>query len=105
MARARSLTTASTVIAGLGALSLATASGSAAAVKPTTASPEQAGYVDTGARFLYVQARVTLPDASQFASEVGAYGLSVQLWSAAKVLVLGISTCTTASCAPGGRYR
>ena len=97
-----SLTTAGTLIASLGALSLATAGGSAAAVRPATASPEQAGYVATGARFRYIQATFTLPDASQFASEVGAYGLSVQLWSGAKILVLGISTCTTVSCAPGG---
>jgi hypothetical protein len=97
-----SLTATSTMIASLGALGLATAGTSTAAVRPTTASPEQAGYVATGARFRYVQTTVTLPDASQFASEVGAYGLSVQLWSGAKIVVLGISTCTTVSCAPGG---
>jgi hypothetical protein len=97
-----SLTAASTMIATLGAVSLATAGPSAAAVRPAVASPEQAGYVATGARFRYVQTTVTLPDASKFASEVGAYGLSVQLWSGAKIVVLGISTCTTVSCAPGG---
>ncbi|MEP7026045.1 MAG: hypothetical protein ABJB47_20045 [Actinomycetota bacterium] len=42
------------------------------------------------------------PDASQFASEVGSFGLSVQLWSPDKVVVLGISTCTTVSCSIGG---
>jgi hypothetical protein len=97
-----SLTATSTVIASLGALSLATAGASAAAVRPTIASPEQAAYVATGARFRYIQTTVALPDASQFASEIGSYGLSVQLWSGDKILVLGISTCTTANCAPGG---
>jgi hypothetical protein len=97
-----SFTAASTVIASLGALGLATAAPSAAAVKPAIASPEQAGYVATGARFRYVQATVTLPNAAQFAGQIGAYGASVQLWSGAKILVLGISTCTTTSCAPGG---
>src|ERR1700722_9349193 len=89
-----SLTAASTVIASLAALGLATAGPSAAAVRPAVASPEQAGYVATGARFRYVQTTVTLPDATQFASEVGGFGLSVQLWSGAKILVLGISPAT-----------
>src|SRR5450432_229770 len=93
------LTAASAAIVSVGALNLAAAG---AAVRPAIASPEQAGYVATGARFRYVQTTVTLPDASQFASEVGGYGLSVQLWSGDKILVLGISTCTTSNCAPGG---
>jgi hypothetical protein len=95
-----SLTATSTVIATFGALGLATAGPSAAAVKPAIASPEQAGYVATGARFRYVQTTVTLPDATQFASEVGGFGLSVQLWSGAKILVLGISTGTASPAEP-----
>jgi hypothetical protein len=68
-----------------------------AATGATFYSQEQAGYAATGAQFRFVQASLTLPDASQFASEVPGYGLSLQLWSQARVLVLGLSDSTSTS--------
>jgi len=83
------------VLGTLGVI-LALAGPAAAATGPAYFSPEQAGYVATGARFEYVQSTVHLPDASAFASEFGAYGVSVQLWTGSRVVVLGMSNTTTA---------
>ena len=81
-----------------GAVSLAGAGAASAATAPAFGSPEQAGFAagGGGAQFRYVQAVVTLPDASKFASEIGGFGISVQLWSGKSVAVLGISNSTTA---------
>jgi len=68
-----------------------------AVVGPTIYSPEQAGYAATGAHFRFISETFTLPDASKFASNVGSFGLSVQLWSPNHVVVLGISTCTNST--------
>ena len=64
--------------------------------RPAVLSPEQAGYVATGARFQAVQSSVLLPDAANFASEVGGFGVSAQLWTKHRVVVLGVSNTTTA---------
>jgi hypothetical protein len=86
------------LVSGLATLgvTLALAVPAAAATGPKYYSPEQAGYVATGARFQYVQSSVVLPDASSFASEVSSYGLSVQLRTPYRVVVLGVSNTTTA---------
>jgi hypothetical protein len=85
-------------LATAGAVSLAAAGTASAATAPAFGSPEQAGFAaaGAGAQFRYVQATITLPDASKFASEIGGFGVSVQLWSGKSVAVLGISNSTTA---------
>ncbi|MDR2984993.1 MAG: hypothetical protein LBV34_09145 [Nocardiopsaceae bacterium] len=60
-------------------------------------SPEQAGYTATGAQFRNVTATVFLRNPAQYASEVGSYGHSIQLWSPDLVLVLGVSSSTTST--------
>jgi hypothetical protein len=69
----------------------------AAATGPRYFSSEQAGYVATGARFRRVQSTVRLPNAANFSSEVGGFGLSAQLWTRTRVVVVGVSNGT----APG----
>jgi hypothetical protein len=87
-------------IAAIGAigagLALAAAAPAGAATGPTVASVQQAGFTATGAQFRYVQESFTLPNAAKFASEIGGFGLSVHLWSAHSVVVLGVSNSTTA---------
>lgn len=87
------------IISALAAISgLAFMAGPAsAATGPARFSIEEAGYVATGAHFRYVQTVVTLPNAADFASQVGGYGVSVHLWSGNRVLVLGVSDTTTTS--------
>ncbi len=63
----------------------------------TVATVEQAGYAATGAQFDNVQTSVYLRKPAQYASEVGGYGLSVQLWAANQLMVLGVSDSTSAS--------
>lgn len=75
-------------------LALVAAMPAVAATGPTTASIQQAGFVATGAQFRYVQDSFTLPDASKFAPEINGFGLSVHLWSAHSVVVLGVSNST-----------
>ena len=67
-------------------------------------STEQAGYQvsHAGRSYRFISATFTLPDASQYAANVGSFGLSVQGWGPAAVVVLGISTCATDSCQTGG---
>jgi len=86
------------VVSALGSLgvALALAAPAAAATGPAFYSPEQAGYVATGANFQYVQSTVRLPDASAFASEVAGFGVSVHLRTPYRVVVLGVSNSTTA---------
>jgi hypothetical protein len=80
-------------LAAISGLAFMAASASAA-TGAARYSPEEAGYVATGAHFRYVQTVVTLPNAAAFASEVGGYGVSVQLWSGNRVIVLGVSNTT-----------
>lgn len=83
-------------VAGAAVTAVMISAGAAgAAAGPPIFSPEQAGYAATGAHFRYVQTTVTLPDASNFSSEVNGFGLSVQLWSGNRVVVLGVSNSTT----------
>jgi hypothetical protein len=65
-----------------------------AAAVPTV---EQAGYTATGAQFQSVQTSVYLRKPAQYASEISGYGLSVQLWSASRLLILGVSDTTASS--------
>jgi hypothetical protein len=81
-------------LATAGAFSFAAAPVAGAATVPAFGSPEQAGFAAGGAQFRYVQTAVTLPDAANFASEIGGFGISVQLWSSHSVAVLGISNST-----------
>jgi hypothetical protein len=83
-------------LAAAGALTFAAAGAASAVTAPGFGSPEQAGFAADGAQFRYVQTAVTLPDASKFASEIGRFGVSVQLWSGHSVAVLGISNSTVA---------
>jgi hypothetical protein len=87
-------------IAAVGAISaglaLAGALPAGAVTGPTVASPEQAGFAATGAQFRFVQQSFMLPNAADFASEIDGFGLSVHLWSAHSVVVLGVSNGTTA---------
>ena len=58
-------------------------------------SPEQAGYTATGAQFKTVDATVYLRNPTQYASEIGQYSHSVQLWSAGLVVTLGVTASTS----------
>jgi hypothetical protein len=60
-------------------------------------SPEQAGYAATGAQFKNVHTRVFLRQPGQYASEVGQYSHSVQLWSSGLVATLGLRASTSGS--------
>jgi hypothetical protein len=60
-------------------------------------SPEQAGYTATGGQFRRVDVTVYLRAPAQYASEVGEYSHSVQLWSSDRVAVLGLSASTSGS--------
>jgi hypothetical protein len=77
-------------------VALALAAPAAAVTGPRFFSPEQAGYVATGARFGIVESIARLPNAANFASELGGFGVSVQLWTRYRVVVLGVSNSTTA---------
>src|SRR6266513_3150559 len=86
------------VVSALGSLGVvqALAAPAGAATGPPFFSTEQAGYVATGARFQAVQSSVRLPNAANFASEVAGFGVSAQLWTKFRVVVLGVSNSTTA---------
>ena len=94
--RSRAIIALVSVLGSLGG-ALALAGPAAAATGPRYFSSEQAGYVATAARFRRVQSTVRLPMAADFSSEVGGFGLSVQLWTKTRVVVLGVSNGT----APG----
>jgi hypothetical protein len=68
-----------------------------AATGPASYSLEQTGYAATGNRFKLVDTTVKLPDPTAFAGNVAGFGLSVQLWSKTRVLVLGVSNGTATS--------
>jgi hypothetical protein len=81
--------------AAVAALALAVPAG--AATSMTEISPEQVGYTATGAQFRNVTASVFLRNPAQYASEIGSYGHSIQLWSSDLVLVLGVSSSTSST--------
>ena len=83
------------LLAGISTTVVVAAGSAAATTGPAYYSPEQAGYVATGTHFSAVQSSTTLPDASRFASEASGFGVSVQLWTNYRVVVLGISNSTT----------
>lgn len=85
------------VLAGAAALAGGSAGVASAATGATIPTVEQAGYAATGAQFQNVQTTVYLRNPAQYASEIGSYGLSVQLWSASRLLVLGVSDTTASS--------
>jgi hypothetical protein len=58
-------------------------------------SPEQAGYTATGAQFKDVHARIFLRQPGQYATEVGQYSHSVQLWSSGLVATVGLRASTS----------
>jgi hypothetical protein len=94
----------STAVAGIAAIAAGlTMAGMASASTGTTQiSPEEAGYSVTGTQFKDVSASVYLRNPEQYASVVGGYGHSVQLWSPSQVVVLGVSDTTAAGSAAAG---
>jgi hypothetical protein len=73
-----------------------TAGAASAVTGPRVTSGEQAGYAAQGAQFRFVTATFTLPDATQFADEVGAAGFSVQLISSENTwFVFSFNTATS----------
>jgi hypothetical protein len=93
--RSRAITALVSALGSVGVV-LALAAPAGAATGSRLFSPEQAGYAATGARFQYVQSSVRLPNAANFASEVTGFGVSAQLWTKYRVVVLGVSNSTTA---------
>ncbi len=93
--RSRTIVALVSALGSLGAI-LALAAPAAAATGPPFHSLEQAGYSATGARFQYVQSSVRLPNAANFSPEVAGFGVSAQLWTKYRVVVLGVSNTTTA---------
>jgi hypothetical protein len=90
-----------TAVAGIAA-SLTMAGMAAASTGTTQISPEEAGYSVTGTQFKDVSASVYLRNPEQYASVIGGYGHSVQLWSPSQVVVLGVSDTTAAGSAASG---
>lgn len=90
------------VVATIGAAMVLATETAAASTGGAYFSPDQAGYVVTGAHFKVAEVHVTLPYASRFARELGRVGLGVQLWSNATVIDLRVSACTDYTCKPGG---
>lgn len=58
-------------------------------------SPEQAGYVATGARFRDIHAHVYLRNLTQYAGMARSFGHSVQLWSSSVVVTVGVKASTS----------
>jgi hypothetical protein len=91
----RRLLTVAVMSATAAALVLAGSGVAGASTGPAEISPEQAGYIATGAQFQYVDASVYLRQPGQYASEVASVADSVQLWSAGLVVTLGIRASTS----------
>ncbi len=91
------------VLASAAAVVMWTAAGAAASTGRTLASPDQAGYAVTGARFTQAEIWVKLPDAAQFSGEIGRLSVSVELMTSSSVLDLTATACTDASCQAGGK--
>jgi hypothetical protein len=84
--RAPALLTAAAAAAAV--LGLAVPAG--ASTGTTEISPEQAGYTATGAQFKSVLAEAYMRDSTPYRGVVAHYGHSVQLWSSALVVTLGV---------------
>jgi len=65
-----------------------------ASTGPLVPSIEESGYQGADAQFRFVQATVFLRDPTQYSASLAGYGLSVQLWSEGRVIVLGVSAGT-----------
>jgi hypothetical protein len=83
------------------AASLTMAGMASASIGTPRISPEESGYSATGARFKDVSASVYLRNPEQYASLVGGYAHSVQLWSSDLVIVLGVSGSTAIGATAG----
>jgi hypothetical protein len=92
----RTITATLAAVAATGTLVL-TAGAASAVTGSRVTSGEQAGYAAQGARFRFVTATFTLPDATQFASEIGAVGFSVQLISSENTWFVFSFNTTTSS--------
>jgi hypothetical protein len=79
------------------------AGGAGASTGAPLASPEQAGYAVSGARFTTDETWVTLPSPGRFAAEVGRLAISVQMQTSALIFDLSATACTDASCRAGGK--
>jgi hypothetical protein len=99
----KSLRWRATLAAGAGAAAvLALALPAGASTGTVQISPEHAGYTATNAQFKTVSASVYLRNPEQYATQVAAYGHSVQLWSSGLVMVLGVSDTTATGSAAAG---
>jgi hypothetical protein len=98
--RAAAATGAALITAGAAAgAGLALAAPAGASTGPAQISPEHAGYTATGARFRFINADVYLRQPTQYAGEVASLAHSVQLWSADRVVTVGVRASTS-----GGGY-
>ncbi|MBO0774025.1 MAG: hypothetical protein J2P35_21445 [Actinobacteria bacterium] len=79
--------------AATGGVLIAGSAGASTAARIST--PEQAGYAATNAQFQFVSANVYLRNPAQYASSLGSYGDSVQLWSDDMEITLGVSDTTS----------
>ena len=93
-----------TAVAGLAAIAASLTMAGVASASPgiTQISPEHSGYSATGAQFKDVSASVYLRNPEQYTGVVAGFGHSVQLWSADKVIVLGVSDTTAAGSKASG---
>lgn len=85
---------AATAAAAAPLLALALAVPASASTGPNVPSIEESGYQGHDAQFRFVEATVYLRDPAQYSASLAGYGLSVQLWSAGRVIVLGVSAGT-----------
>ncbi len=99
----RRITISSAAVFGVLVLMSGAAGTAVASSGPAIYASEQAGYAVTGAHFQNITTTFKLPDASQFAKNIGTMTDSVQLWSANYILVAGVTTCTSHNCMAGGR--
>ena len=63
-------------------------------------SPEQAGYIATGAQFKTVSTHVYLRNPAQYAGKVASYRHSVQLWSSGLVVTVDVRPARQATVTP-----
>ena len=75
-------------------LALALAVPASASTGAPVPSIEESGYQGADAQFRFVEATVFLRNPTQYSASLSGYGLSVQLWSAGRVIVLGVSAGT-----------
>ncbi len=99
----RKIIISSAAVLGVLVLTLGAPGTAVASSGPAIYASEQAGYAVTGAHFQSITTTFKLPDASQFAKNIGTMTDSVQLWSANYILVAGVTTCTSHNCMAGGK--